>query len=298
MAVELIAPAKVNFVLEVMGRRGDGYHEIASVMQTIDLADKVRLEEAASIQLVVAGEAQLGVPLEGPRNLAYAAAQALAEAAGRGDLGVRIILEKRIPAGLGLGGGSSDAASVLRGLDRLWGLDFGEASLSEVAANVGSDVAFLLRGGAAYVTGRGERVEALPDGAAIELTLFVAKIETEDKTRRMYATLTPADFTDGRKAHVAAESIRRGLALAETDLHNAFDRHIGEVAPPLAAAMTLCRTAGLAVLAAGSGPGFFTVAPLSQIPPLLLHELQRDWGVSALACRTLRRAEATTLREV
>jgi 4-diphosphocytidyl-2-C-methyl-D-erythritol kinase len=298
VALELTAPAKLNLVLEVTGRRGDGYHEIASVMQTIDLADTVRLEEAASIELQVAGEEQLGVPLEGPRNLAYAAAHALAEAAGRSDAGVRIELEKRIPAGLGLGGGSSDAAAVLRGLNQLWGLDLGDASLSEVAAGVGSDVAFFLRGGAAYVTGRGERVEALPDGAILELTLFVSDVEVEDKTRRMYATLTPADFTDGRKAHVAAESIRRGLPLAETDLYNAFDRHIGEVAPPLAGALALCRSAGLAVLAAGSGPGFFSPTLLAQIPPLLLHELQRDWGVRAVACRTLARAEATAVREV
>ena len=298
MALELIAPAKLNLVLEVTGRRGDGYHEIASVMQTIDLADTVRLEEAASIELEVTGEEQMGVPREGPRNLAYAAAHALAEAAGDAGLGVRIELVKRIPAGLGLGGGSSDAAAVLRGLNRLWGLDLGDASMSEVAASVGSDVTFFLRGGAAYVTGRGERVEALPDGAMSEMTLFVSDVEVEDKTRRMYATLTPADFTDGRKAHVAAESIRRGLPLAETDLYNAFDRHIGEVAPPLAGALALCRARGLAVLAAGSGPGFFSPTPLSEMPPLFLHELERDWGVRAVGCRSLGRDEATIVREV
>jgi 4-diphosphocytidyl-2-C-methyl-D-erythritol kinase len=297
VALELIAPAKLNLVLEVTGRRGDGYHEIASVMQTIDLADTVRLDEAASIELEVTGEEQMGVPREGPRNLAYAAAHALAEAAGDAGLGVRIELVKRIPAGLGLGGGSSDAAAVLRGLNRLWGLDLGDASMSEVAASVGSDVAFFLRGGGAYVTGRGERVEALPDGATMDLTLFVSDVEVEDKTRRMYATLTPADFTDGRKAHIAAESIRRGLALSETDLYNAFDRHIGEVAPPLAGALALCRARGLAVLAAGSGPGFFSPTPLSQIPPLLLHELERDWGVRAVGCRSLGRDEATAVRE-
>jgi 4-diphosphocytidyl-2-C-methyl-D-erythritol kinase len=297
LALELIAAAKLNLVLEVTGRRGDGYHEIASVMQTIDLADTVRLADAASIELEVAGEEQLGVPREGPRNLAYAAAHALAEAAGRSDVGVRIELEKRIPAGLGLGGGSSDAAAVLRGLNRLWALDLGDASMTEVAASVGSDVAFFLRGGSAYVTGRGERVEALPDAAMIDLTLFVSNVEVEDKTRRMYATLTPADFTDGRRAHVAAESILRGLALSEMDLYNAFDRHIGEVAPPLAGALALCRARGLAVLAAGSGPGFFSPTPLSEIPPLLLHEIERDWGVRAIACRSLGRDEATAVRE-
>ena len=298
MALELIAPAKLNLVLEVTGRRSDGYHEIASVMQTIDLADTVRLEAAASIEIDVVGEELLGVPREGPRNLAYAAAHALAEAAGNTDLGVRIELEKRIPAGMGLGGGSSDAAAVLRGLNRLWELNLDPEALAALAASVGSDVPFFVSGGAALVGGRGEQVDLIPDGVSMELTLFVSELELEDKTRRMYGLLSPADFTDGHKAHVAAESIRRGLQLSEADLHNAFDRHIAEVAPPLAGALALCRTRGLAVLAAGSGPGFFSPTPLSDIPPLLLHELQRDWGVRALACRSLSRAEATAMREV
>jgi 4-diphosphocytidyl-2-C-methyl-D-erythritol kinase len=298
VALELIAPAKLNLVLEVTGRRPDGYHEIASVMQTIDLADTVRLEAAASIEIEVMGEELLGVPREGPRNLAYAAAHALAEAAGSTDLGVRIELEKRIPAGMGLGGGSSDAAAVLRGLNRLWELDLAAETLAEVAASVGSDVAFFLQGGAAFASGRGEQVEALPDVRPMQLTVFVSELELEDKTRRMYGLLSPADFTDGHRAHVAAESIRRGVPLAETDLYNAFDRHIVEVAPPLAGALALCRSAGLAVLAAGSGPGFFCPTPLAEIPELLLHELQRDWGVRAMACRSLSRAEATAMREV
>jgi 4-diphosphocytidyl-2-C-methyl-D-erythritol kinase len=297
VALELIAPAKLNLVLEVLGRRSDGYHDVATVIQAIDLADVVRLEPAASIELEVAGEQLLGVPREGPRNLAYAAAHALAEAAGRTDLGVRIELEKRIPAGMGLGGGSSDAAAVLRGLNRLWALDLDDEALRAVAESIGSDVAFFLHGGAALATGRGEYIEPLPDAPALQLTLFISDLELEDKTRRMYATLSPADFSDGHKARVAAESIRRGLPLTETDLHNAFDRHIAEVAPPLAGALALCRAGGLAVLAAGSGPGFFTPTPQPQIPSLLLRELERDWGVRAVACRTLSRTESTAARE-
>jgi 4-diphosphocytidyl-2-C-methyl-D-erythritol kinase len=297
MTLELIAPAKLNLVLEVTGRRADGYHGVASVMQTITLADTVRLEEAASIDLEVTGEALQGVPREGPRNLAFRAAHALSEAVGRVGLGARVVLEKRIPAGMGLGGGSSDAAAVLRGLNRLWKLHLPDDRLLAVAASVSSDVAFFVHGGTALATGRGELIEPLPDCAPMELTLFVSEAEIEDKTRRMYATLTPADFTDGHKARVAAESVRRALPLAETDLHNAFDRHIAEMAPPLAGAMALCRDAGLAVLAAGSGPGFFSPEPLAEMPPLLLRELERDWGVRAIACRTLSRAEATALRE-
>lgn len=298
MALELIAPAKLNLTLEVKGRRPDGYHDLVTVMQTIDLVDRVRLHEAPSLEIELSGERQLGVPVEGPRNLAFKAAQALAASAGLTNSGVRIELVKNIPAGMGLGGGSTDAAAVLRGLRKLWRLDITDAALIDVAASVGSDVPFFLRGGSALVTGRGEIVEPLPDCAPLLLTLFGSDMEIEDKTRRMYSTLAPIDYTDGHRGHVMAESIRRGLPIAETDYYNAFDRHIVAVAEPLAQAMTLCREAGLCVIASGSGPSFFSPVPLDTIPTTLLHELERDWGVHALACHFLPRAEATAMREV
>jgi 4-diphosphocytidyl-2-C-methyl-D-erythritol kinase len=298
MALELIAAAKLNLVLEVTGRRSDGYHDIVSLMQTVDLADTVRLEAASSIELEVSGEMLSGVPLEGPRNLAYSAAHALAEAARNPGLGARIELEKRIPAGMGLGGGSTDAAAVLRGLNHLWGLYLSTDALDEVAASIGSDVPFFLHGGTALVSGRGERVEPLPNLEAKDLTLFLADVVIEDKTRRMYGLLSPTDFTDGHMAHVAAESVRRALPLSESDMHNAFDRHVGQVAPQVASAMALCRAENLGVFAAGSGPGFFTDVAMTELPPLLLRELERDWGVRAIACRTLDRESSTAMQEI
>lgn len=295
MALELLAPAKVNLALEVLGRRPDGFHDVASVVQTIDLADRVILDDAPRVELELAGEELLGVPVEGPRNLAYRAAVALASATGY-EGGARIRLERAVPAGLGLGGGSSDAAAVLRGLNRLWRLRLADDALARVAAKVGSDVPFFLQGGTALVSGRGEGVELLPDAPALEITVFVAKVEIEDKTRRMYACLTPADYSDGRRARVLAESLRRGLPIAETDLLNAFDRHVGEVLPAAAGAMAVCREAGFAVHACGSGPGFFTLTPLQELPPLLLREVGREWGFRGLACRFLGREAATAVR--
>jgi 4-diphosphocytidyl-2-C-methyl-D-erythritol kinase len=295
--LELIAAAKLNLVLEVTGRRPDGYHDIASVMQTIDLADTVHLQPAAAIEIEVAGEQTRGVPREEARNLAFVAAQKLA-AAGNPGLGARIRLQKRIPAGMGLGGGSTDAAAVLRGLDQLWGLHLSPEALTEVAASVGSDVAFFLHGGTAYAGGRGEQVEPLPDVAPMPLTLFVAGADLADKTRRMYAALSPADFTDGGMARAAVERLRRAQPLSEDGLYNAFDRHIGKLAPRVAAAMALCSEAGVTVFAAGSGPGFFAPIALADVPPSLLQALDRDCGVRAVACRTLGREAAMTVREV
>jgi 4-diphosphocytidyl-2-C-methyl-D-erythritol kinase len=298
VALELVAPAKLNLTLEILGQREDGYHEIASVMQTIDLVDRVRLEVAEAIELVVGGEQVLGVPLEGPRNLAYRAALALAEEARDPDLGVRIELEKNIPAGMGFGGGSSDAAAVLRGLNQLWNLNLDGHSLLKVANRVGSDVGFFLLGGTALVTGRGDEVEALPDLMVSEVTLFTSRLELEDKTRRMYATIVPADYSDGKQTRVAAEAIRRGLPLGEVDLVNAFDRHIGQVAAPMAGAMVRCRMlAGLGVSAAGSGPGFYAYQPLATIPSRLIREME-EWDVQVIGCRTWGREDSLRVREV
>jgi 4-diphosphocytidyl-2-C-methyl-D-erythritol kinase len=298
MALELIAPAKLNLTLEVTGRRPDGYHDIVSVMQTIDLADCVRLKEAPLLQIKVLGERQSSVPVEEPRNLAVRAAQAVAKAAGIVDPGVLIELEKNIPAGMGLGGGSSDAAAVIRGLCRLWQLDLSPAVLNEVAASIGSDVPFFLHGGTALVTGRGDHIEPLPDLAPLTLTLFGTALDVEDKTRRMYATLTAADFTDGSRSRAMADSIRPGLPVPATGYHNAFDRHIEAISEPLARAMVLCREAGLTVIASGSGPSFFSPMPREKLPETLLEELERRFGVSATACHSLSRSQATAMSEV
>jgi 4-diphosphocytidyl-2-C-methyl-D-erythritol kinase len=199
---------------------------------------------------------------------------------------------------MGLGGGSTDAAATLRGLDRLWGLGFSDAQLCEVGAHVGSDVPACLIGGAVLVTGRGEEVEALPDGLAMPVTLFVPDVEVEDKTRRMYAAIRPDDFSDGHRARVLAESIRRGLPLSSADLINAFDPHVRAMMETAAGAMALCRDAGVAVFACGSGPGFFSPMAFEDLPPLLARELHHDWGVRATTCRTLKRVEALAIREV
>ena len=127
-SIELIAPAKLNLFLEVVGRRPDGYHEIDSVFAEIDLCDRVRLERAETMSLTVEGEP---APSDN-RNLAWRAAEALGRT-------VCIHLAKEIPPGAGLGGGSSDAAAVLKGVDRLYGLGLETAELAEIGVGLGAD---------------------------------------------------------------------------------------------------------------------------------------------------------------
>ncbi len=141
----LRAPAKVNLTLEVLGRRDDGYHDIVSIMQTVDLCDTITLEPADALA-IECDDTSIGPSA----NLALRAATLLNESTGGGK-GAKIRLEKRIPVAAGLGGGSSDAAATLVGLNRLWGLDLPIERLVGLAAGLGSDVPFFIHGGVAMV---------------------------------------------------------------------------------------------------------------------------------------------------
>lgn len=150
-----IAPAKLNLGLKILRRRPDGYHDIVSVLQTVDLCDRLVFTPAATGETLVRAD-RPDVP-EGPDNLVYRAVEILRRATGARH-GVRVDLVKRIPTGAGLGGGSSNAAAALRALDRLWGTRLGPERLAALAAELGSDVPFFLTGGTAVARGRGERI--------------------------------------------------------------------------------------------------------------------------------------------
>ncbi len=153
------ARAKINLGLEVRGERPDGYHEIRSLMQSVRLADRIELT------LAPRGGLSLRCPNSGlpadEGNLVLRAARLLRERTGVAG-GARIVLRKRIPIGAGLGGGSSDAAATLVGLNRLWGLGMSPADLESLGSEIGADVPFCIRGGTQLVRGKGERLTRLP----------------------------------------------------------------------------------------------------------------------------------------
>lgn len=175
------AYAKVNLTLAVGARRPDGYHAIESLMQSIALADRVRLRpRPAGIEVACRSDL---VPKD-ERNTAWRAAAALAEAAGV-QAGALIEIDKEIPVAAGLGGGSADAAAVLRGLNRLWGLDWPLQRLQAVGGRVGADVPFCLVGGTAIARGIGE--ELTPVRGAAALWLVLANPGAPLATRDVYA---------------------------------------------------------------------------------------------------------------
>ena len=156
--IVLPARAKLNLDLEVLGRRADGYHDVRTTMQTIDLHDLLEVSPAEKTSLTTSG---LPAP-RGPDNLVLRAHAALENAAGR-ELPVQFHLDKRLPTGAGLGGASSDAAVALRALVTMFGL---KINLAPIAASLGADVSFFLTGGTALAEGHGDRLTALPDTSA------------------------------------------------------------------------------------------------------------------------------------
>ncbi|MEK9719995.1 MAG: 4-(cytidine 5'-diphospho)-2-C-methyl-D-erythritol kinase [Quisquiliibacterium sp.] len=154
----LPAPAKLNLFLHVTGRRADGYHLLETVFELIDLCDRLHLKLRTDGQIF---RATTLAGVDASQDLGVRAARLLADACGTG-LGVEIRTEKRIPMGGGLGGGSSDAATVLLGLNRLWNLNWPTSKLATLAARLGADVPFFLFGRSAYATGIGDKLRALP----------------------------------------------------------------------------------------------------------------------------------------
>lgn len=152
------APAKITLSLDVLGKRTDGYHDVEMVMTTIDLADQLELCLLNQNRIEIVANNQY-VPND-ERNLAYKAARMLKETH-HITHGVKIYIQKNIPVSAGLGGGSSDAAAVLRGLNSLWNIGLSLDALAEMGARIGSDVPFCVYGATAFASGRGEKIKKL-----------------------------------------------------------------------------------------------------------------------------------------
>jgi 4-diphosphocytidyl-2-C-methyl-D-erythritol kinase len=251
----LESPAKVNLNLEVLGARADGYHAIRSVLVPISLHDTITFTPTGRKFVFHGG---LGTP-KGEGNLAYDAAELVMSKTGvRHGLDLRIV--KRIPIAAGLGGGSSNAATVLLGLNELWDLGFSREELEALGLQLGSDVPFFVRGGACIATGRGEALEPIQCPTPLELVVVTPPLKV---TSRWAYENTPTETTRSGSAtsmvKVALASGRWELLASHlvNDLEAAvLGGHavVGEIRKKLKAA------GALGVLVSGSGPTVFAVA--------------------------------------
>jgi 4-diphosphocytidyl-2-C-methyl-D-erythritol kinase len=252
-AVVLMAPAKVNLTLEVLGPRADGYHELASVFATIDLRDRVRVApwRALDVRIAPAVGAVAG------DDLASRAVRALADASARPAL-AHVRVRKRIPVASGLGGGSSDAGAVLRGLARAWRLD--GVDLLPVAARVGSDVPFFVSGATyALVRGRGELVERLP--APEPFWIALVQLREHVSTALVFGAHR-AKPSNGERTAKLAKALRDRkvtVAVIRGAIHNDLREAAERVVPAIADARKTAASMGIDLAMSGSGPSLFAL---------------------------------------
>lgn len=275
------ARAKINWTLDIVGQREDGYHLMDMLMQPVTLADTITLTPAAELSLTTGGFPLLPA---NERNLAYRAALALQEATGCRK-GAAIHVEKRIPVGAGMGGGSADAASVLAGLNQLWQTGLDQAELERIGLTLGADVPFCLRGGLTRTTGIGEAMQPLPCGRFYDLVVvqpcrglstgavFTAYHEKENIPRP--ATDDAACALNTGDSALLAESLGNVLQAVSQDMRPA----IGE------AIETLKQCGAMTALMTGSGSAVFGVFADEEHARAVARELRPRWR-STFYCRT------------
>ncbi len=271
----LESPAKVNLNLEVMGARGDGFHSIRSILLPISLHDTITIVPGGRKFVFRGGQ---GVP-DDERNLAYRAVKLLTKKTGvRHGLEVKIV--KRIPVAAGLGGGSSNAATVLRALNDLWELDLPEPELEKLGLELGSDVPFFLRGGTCIAGGRGEELTQIGRGGALELVLVhpPVKVSSEWSYHNVPAELT--------RSGSSTSMVKVALASGRPELlSNHLVNDLAEAVRPAHKVVKTIerklRSAGaLGVLMSGSGPTVFGIAADAESADRVAAKLQSGpWKV-------------------
>jgi 4-diphosphocytidyl-2-C-methyl-D-erythritol kinase len=255
------AYAKINLTLDVLGQRSDGYHELATVMQTVDLHDTICLTatDDQRVQVICTTPA-----LSNNDNLAARAVDKVRQYLGWRQ-GVRIELYKCIPTAAGLGGGSSDAAAVLLALRQWWQLPLSSTDLLSMAASLGSDVPFFLTGGLAFCEGRGERVTPLARYWPPSMRwLLLLKPAISLSTAAVFRDLPASDYTDGTHSKAVASALHANSDPQLEHLHNSLERGVLERYPAIAQARADLLSAGASVVRlSGSGPTFF--APFAEL---------------------------------
>ncbi len=251
---DLPAPAKVNLFLHVVGRRADGYHLLQSVFMLIDWCDRLHLERRSDGRIERDDITPGGLPAD---DLCVRAARALQQATGCVQ-GVQIALDKRLPSQAGLGGGSSDAATVLLGLNRLWGLNLGRAELARIGLALGADVPFFIGGRNAWVEGIGERITPLslpagrlvvvkPPGGASTPDIFASP-----SLKRDSETATIQGFAANSSSNLSA-----CVAFGRNDLQPVAQA----LCPEVGVCIDWLASQGLSARMSGSGTAVFAVLP-------------------------------------
>lgn len=268
------AYAKINLGLKVLGKRDDGYHEIDMIMHSIGLHDVLNFSHAPVLNLRIQNSPQLQTDKK--ENLIVKAAKVLKKYTGYAG-GAEIVLDKNIPLEAGLAGGSSDAAAALRGLNKLWNADLSLDVLEELAAHIGSDVAFCVRGGTQRATGRGEMVKPL--GCTPVFNIVVFKPDFGVSTAQVYkrfslSALRQRVDIDALSVSVTTDKYHQTIGLMGNELESVtLPMH------PLIADIKQCMLTNGAdyALMSGSGPSVFAIVPDYQTGIKILSILDKEY---------------------
>jgi len=283
-AIRVEACAKINLFLKVLGKRPDGFHDILSLAQSVSLADEVAITRVPrGLSLAVEGDDE--VP-SGPDNLVLEAARRLL---GPDPVpGAALTLIKRIPPGAGLGGGSSDAAATLMGLDRLFGLALSTAELHGHAAALGSDVPFFLAGGTALLKGRGTEVEEVEDLPPFEALILDPRRPLS--TAAVYAQVQEPLTLAVKPASIPGFGRILQEPLSSVRLGNDLEAHAARLCPDIAAMRAwLLGNGAQAAAMSGSGSAVFGLfAATDEVREAARKAAQQGWR--ALPCRSRQRS--------
>lgn len=267
--------AKVNLTLDVLGKREDGYHDLQSVMQTISVRDDVEIDVGTGKPWVLTCT-NPEIPTD-ERNLAWKAAKVFCETLKKDPGGIAIRILKRIPSGAGLGGGSADAAAVLRALNRYYDAPLSIMALAELGALVGSDVPFCVLGGTAMVEGRGERLRKLPDMP--DCTFVICKPDFSVSTPELYQkidTVAIADRPDNRAMEAAILS--GDLGKVAENVCNVFDPVVTSDHLELNYIKSVCHSYGaLAQQMTGSGSAIFAIMDSFEYAAVVCNMLKENY---------------------
>lgn len=267
--------AKVNLTLDVLGKRADGYHNLQSVMQTISIRDDVEIDVGTGKpwKLLCSQE---GIPTD-ETNLAWKAAKVYCDAMGKDPGGLEIRILKRIPSGAGLGGGSADAAAVLRALNRHFGDPLSILALAELGAQVGSDVPFCTIGGTAMVEGRGERLRKLPDMP--DCVFVVCKPDFSVSTPELYRKIDEVAIAHHPDNRAMESALLAGdLCAVAENVYNVFDPVVTAEHLELNYIKSICHSYGaLNQQMTGSGSAVFAVMSEFEFAAVVCNMLKENY---------------------
>ena len=267
--------AKLNLTLDVLDKRPDGYHDIKSIMQAISIRDDVEIDIGTGRPWSLECTAE-GIPTDGT-NLAWKAAEAYCQALHKDPGGIAIRIHKRIPSGAGLGGGSADAAAVLRALNRHYGDPLSILALAELGAQVGSDVPFCVVGGTAMVEGRGERLRKLPDMP--DCIFVVCKPDFSVSTPELYRKIDTVAIPH-RPDNQAMESalLAGDLGKVAENVYNVFDPVVTSEHLELNYIKSICNSYGaLTEQMTGSGSAIFAILPSFEYAAVVCNMLKENY---------------------